>query len=315
MGVSFQDYYETLGLKRGATQDEIQRAYRGLARKYHPDMNKSPDADAKFKQLSEAYEVLKDPVKRKQYDRLGANWKAGEEFNPPPGFQQAGGFHGRSGPGMQGGFSFESGGQFSDFFESFFGDRPGNVHGGFQDPTGGNGARQRARARPQEAELVITLEEAIRGSVRSISLQSPEGVRRLDVKIPPETVDGSKVRLRGQGSGGGDLVLVLRLAAHPNFEVTGVDLTVELKLTPWEAALGIKTPITTLDGPVTLTVPPNTSSGFRLRLKDKGLPKRGGGRGDLYARVNIVVPTRLSDRERELFTMLQKESTFKPRES
>ena len=319
MAVKFQDYYQTLGVDRSASQEQIQRAYRGLARKYHPDVNKGKDADQKFKQIGEAYEVLKDPDKRKRYNMLGADWKAGQDFTPPPGFGHESRHCGGSG---RGGFSFTPGGQFSDFFEMFFsqGANAGKAGGGqmFDDllnnmnAGGPRGGRRTRRAMPQEAAITIPLEAAYFGAVQQVTVQGPQGNRTLDVTVPPGATNGTKIRLKGQGAGGADLVLKIGIARHPQFQVDGHDLTTELEVTPWEAALGAKVSAPTLDGPVTLTVPPGTSSGSRLRLRDKGLRKKSG-RGDMFARVCIVVPEELSNKERQLLEELSAESKFDPR--
>ncbi len=314
MAVKFQDYYQVLGVKRDASADEIQRAYRKLARQYHPDVNKAPEAAEKFKQIGEAYEVLKDPEKRKKYDALGASWRQGQDFRPPPEWQQ---FQFRQRPGA-GGFQFSPEG-FSDFFEMFFGGaRRGQP--GFDtdhaDPFAQFQQRAHAKRQPARAEANITigLEEAYHGSTRSLTLQTPDGAtRNIDVKIPPGTTDGSRIRLRGQGADGGDLLLKINLAPHPRFEVAGHDLTTELRISPWEAALGAKVPVHTLDGTLNVTVPPGASSGARLRLAGQGLPKRGKERGDLFVRLKIVVPKTLSPKERELYEKMKAESEFNPR--
>ena len=324
MAVRFEDYYQSLGVKRGASQDEIKRAYRKLARKYHPDVNKSSGAEAQFKQISEAYEVLKDPDKRKRYDQLGADWKAGQDFTPPPGFEGVRfEFGGR--PGRGGGFSFSPGGQFSDFFEQFFGRagqraQPGQGQS-FEELFGnagrGAGGRQRGArpAAPQEAAITIPLEAAYLGAVQQITVRGPQGNRALDVTIPAGVTDGTRIRLKGQGGGGVDLLLKISIARHPRYEVHGHDVTAELRVTPWEAALGAKVPVVTLDGPVTVTVPPGAVAGARLRLAGKGLPQKAGrGRGDMFARMLIVVPKKLSKKEQELFEQLAKASKFNPRD-
>ncbi len=318
MAVKFQDYYQLLGVSRNATAEEIQRAYRKLARQYHPDVNKSPEAADKFKQISEAYEVLKDPEKRKKYDALGANWKQGQEFRPPPEWQQFQ-FGQRGGTG---GFQFSPEG-FSDFFEMFFGGtrrRGGGFEFDFDTDTSEPFGFQRQRTRrPRETEaetaITIGLEEAFHGATRAVSLQTPEGVRTLNVRIPPGVTDGSRIRLRGQGVHGGDLLLRISIAPHPQFEVAGHDLTTEVRISPWEAALGAKVPVKTLEGMLTVTIPPGTSSGARLRLAGRGMPKRGKetGRGDLFVRTRIVVPKTLSPKERELYEKMKAESEFNPR--
>lgn len=299
MPVKFQDYYETLGVKRDASQADIQRAYRGLARKYHPDVNKEPSAAEKFKQIGEAYEVLKDPEKRKKYDRLGADWKNGQEFTPPPGWGnfnfQGGGPRGRGGGG--GGFSFQPGGQFSDFFEMFFGGET-SVEDMFHQQRGG--ARSAPRQQPmQESELTISLEEAHRGTTRQLQMQGPGGTKRIDVKIPAGVAPGTKMRLKDQG-----VVLKINIAPHARFSVEGKNLAVTLPIAPWQAALGAKVPVQTLDGEVTLTIPPCTSSGAKLRLKNKGL--KGG---DLIARIKIELPKTLTEEQRKLYEQLKNESS------
>jgi len=296
MAVKFQDYYETLGVKRDATQDEIQRAYRKLARKYHPDVNKEASAEAKFKQLGEAYEVLKDPEKRKQYDQLGENWKAGQEFRPPPGYENSSfNFGGAGAPGA-GSFRPGGGGSFSDFFEMLFGQQRGGGGGAGFDNARGGATRQ---APMQEAAVNIPLEHAYHGGTIQVNV----GGKMIDVKIPEGTTDGMKMRLRGVG-----LILVIKLSPHPKYEVDGKNLTTTLDITPWEAALGAKVPVHTLDGEVTMTIPPGTNSNARLRLRGKGLKD-----GDLYVRLRIVVPAELTDEEKALFEQLKEKSRFNPR--
>ncbi len=343
MPVKFQDYYETLGVPRNASKDEIQRAYRKLAKQFHPDVNKAPDAEKKFKQASEAYEVLSDPDKRQRYDELGANYKEGQEFKAPPGWEHAD--VGGQGGGA-GGFNF-SGGDFSDFFEAFFGrgargQRGGggvNVEDMFENIGGRrSGGKARARRSPArgsdiEAQITITLEDACHGAARDISLQpsvpgagefSATGPRSLRVKIPPGVTDGSTIRLAGQGQPGengapaGDLLLRVKLTPHPRYEVVpgSADLSTDVKITPWEAALGAKVDVPTLDGPVSLSIPPGASSGQKLRLRGKGMPIRGtkgGDRGDLFVRILIAVPKTLTDEERDLFEKLKQASKFEPR--
>jgi curved DNA-binding protein len=341
MAVKYQDYYETLGVPRDATQEQIQAAYRKLARKYHPDINKSSDAEDKFKRIGEAYEVLRDPEKRKRYDALGDNWQAGQDFTPPPGWEffnfGSGGRSGtrsRTGTGGNGysfrifdGFGDSPFSGFSDFFETLFG---GGVGFGGGAPTGGGRGQNRTqtmRGQDQEAELTVALEEAFRGTKRGVTLESvdtgtgrPTGeTKTLEVKIPAGTTDGQRLRLRGQGGpapGGGaagDLYLRVRIAPHGIFRLNGTDLELDAPVTPWEAALGARIEVPIIGGKASVKLQPGTRSGQRLRLKGKGFPKKSGGHGDLYVRIRIEVPKNLSARERQLFEELGKASTFQPR--
>lgn len=297
MAVGFRDYYEVLGVPRGASDEEIRSAYRKLAREYHPDVNKDPGAEDRFKEVSEAYEVLRDPEKREKYERLGASWKAGEDVSGASGFG-----------GNGGGFGAGDSAGFSDFFESFFGARRGGSRGfeGFS-----------MRGGDQEATIEVTLEEAARGGKQRISLADG---RDFEVRIPPGVRDGQKIRLAGQGgegaSGGpaGDLYLRVRIKRHPRFRREDDDLVVEVPVAPWEAALGATVPVPTLDGSARVKVPAGSSSGRRLRLRGEGMPGPGGRKGDLYASVRIVVPKALEKRERELFEELAAVSRFDPRQ-
>jgi curved DNA-binding protein len=329
MAVKFQDYYETLGVERAASQDQIQAAYRKLARKCHPDVNKSPDAEEKFKRLNEAYEVLRDPEKRRRYDSLGENWQAGQDFTPPPGWEFFTGRPGRGGQGFGfdifGGNGFEESpfSGFSDFFDMLFG---GGLGG--RPRRGSAGGRSTSWTSPgqdQEAEISISLEEAHRGVRKTLTLESSGGRRRdsrtLEVNIPAGTPDGHRLRLRGQGGGGtgggpaGDLYLRVRIAPHPLFRLNGTDLEVEVPVAPWEAALGARIEVPLIDGRASLKLQPGVQSGQRLRLRGKGLARRNGTQGDLYAILKIVVPSSLSERERELFEELARASSFRPRPS
>ncbi|MBX3357691.1 MAG: DnaJ domain-containing protein [Phycisphaeraceae bacterium] len=339
MSVKFQDYYETLGVQRDATAEDLQRAFRKLARQYHPDVNKSPEAEAKFKLVNEAYEVLKDPAKRKRYDQLGSQWKSGQDFSPPPGWDGQGGGFGRR-PHRGGAHrhshrvDFGDAGGFSDFFEMFFGGRGGGASPfdqGFGGGFGGAGAEPMPReGASHEADLTISLEDAYRGATKRITLSAPGSdggaSRTYDVKIPAGVAEGAVIRLAGQGSAGtrggksGDLHLRVHLAPHPVFRVLaeegdGRDLAMTLPISAWEAALGAKVQVSTLEGEVTLTVPPGAQSGMRLRLRGRGMPSRKGDKGDLYVELKIVVPKTLTDTERELFTRLAGESNFQPRGS
>jgi curved DNA-binding protein len=334
MAVKYQDYYETLGVSRDTSQEQIQAAYRKLARKYHPDINKSSDAEDKFKRIGEAYEVLRDPEKRKRYDALGENWKAGQDFTPPPGwdfFNFGTGSRSRTGTGGDGfgfrifdGFGDSPFSGFSDFFETLFGGGTGGI-GGAGTQTGTR--YQTLRGQDQEADIPITLEEAFHGTKRSVTLETvePGGGRSrresktLEVTIPAGTTDGQRLRLRGQGgkiSGGGspgDLYLRVRIAPHPIFRLNGHDLELDAPVSPWEAALGARIEVPIMGGKASVKLQPGTQSGQRLRLRGKGFPKKNGAHGDLYARIRIEVPKNLSARERQLFEELSKSSSFKPR--
>lgn len=314
MPVDYKDYYQTLGVARGASQEEIQKAYRKLARKYHPDVSKEPNAEAKFKDLSEAYEVLKDPEKRQKYDQFGSAWKqARQTGQAPPGWE---GIHFDFGPGGAGGFRFEGAGPggfggsgFSDFFDMLFGGQ-GGVRGFGGGGRGAGGAR---RGADQEAGLTLSLEEAARGGRRELTLTDPAtgGSKTLAVKIPPGVKPGGKIRLAGQGSPGpgggpaGDLYLRVELAPHPKLRIQGTDLHATVPIAPWEAALGGQADVPTLNGPSTVKIPPGTSSGRRVRLRGKGFPRAKGEAGDLYAEFRIVVPEELSKEERELYEKLR----------
>lgn len=314
MAMKFQDYYEVLGVKRDASQEEIQRAYRKLARQYHPDVNKDASGAEKFKQVTEAYEVLKDPENRKKYDSLGANWKGGQDFQPPPGFESV-----RFDLGGGGGFSFGSG-EFSDFFETFF--ERGGARGFGGGPFQGQAGMGAGAGRTQKAALTISLEDAYHGVTKRVTLQDSRGTSKTyQVKIPAGTTSGSTIRLAGQGGRGGgqapagDVLLSVTIGPHDRFQVHGHNLHATVAVSPWEAALGAKVPVRTLDGQVTLTVPAGAQSGQKLRLRQKGLPQRrgGDGRGDLLVHLKIVVPKQLGDREKALFETLAKESKFDPR--
>jgi len=314
MAVQFRDYYETLGVSKTATETEIKGAFRKLARKYHPDVNKDKaTAEEKFKQLNEAYEVLGDPEKRKKYDELGANWNQPGGFQAPPGWegQQPGGGFYRYGSGDGGGVEFEFGGTgFSDFFEQFFGG--GRGQGGF----GGGGFGQRPRGAERgsdvEADIMVTLEEALRGSKRTVSLRRSNSnkVETYQVKIPKGVHEGQRIRLAGQGEAGagggksGDLFLRVRIARHPDFTVEGSDLIHEVTIPPWQAVLGGELQVPTLEGSARLKLPPGTQAGQRFRLRGHGLPSAAGVRGDLFVVTQIQVPKKLTEREREIWTQL-----------
>ena len=312
MAVQFRDYYETLGVSKTATEDEIRSAFRKLARKYHPDVAKDKKtAEEKFKQINEAYEVLSDPEKRKKYDQLGADWNQPGGFQPPPGWgggQPGGGFQQWS-SGNGGGVEFEFGGTgFSDFFEAFFGGGRGRSgFGGFGQP---HGAAERGS--DVEADIMVTLEEALRGSTRTVSLRrsGSSKVETYQVKIPRGVHEGQRIRLAGQGEAGerggqsGDLFLRVRLAKHPEFTVQGSDLVHEVKIGAWQAVLGAELKVPTLDGDVKLKIPAGTQGGQKFRLRERGLSSSAGRRGDLYVEVHIQVPKKTTERERELWNEL-----------
>jgi len=316
MAVQFRDYYETLGVAKTATPEEIKSAFRKLARKHHPDMAKAKEkaaAEERFKQINEAYEVLSDPEKRSKYDQLGADWNQPGGFQPPPdwgrGGSGGGGFRRHAG-GNGGGVEFEFGGTgFSDFFEAFFGGGRGESAFG-----GGFGRRPATAERGQdvEADLMVTLEEALHGSTRQVSLRrsDSEKVETYQVKIPRGVHEGQRIRLAGQGEAGvgggkkGDLFLRVRLARHPDFSVEGNDLIYEVALEPWRAALGTEIEVPTLEGGRRLKIPAGTQAGQRFRLRDRGLPTANEGRGNLYVVAEITIPKKLTEAERELWERL-----------
>jgi curved DNA-binding protein len=310
MAVQFRDYYETLGVSKTASEDEIKSAFRKLARKYHPDVAKDKKAaEEKFKQINEAYEVLSDPEKRRKYDQLGENWNQPGGLQRPPqwGGGQPGGF--RWGSGENGGVEFEFGGTgFSDFFEAFFGGGRGrSAFGGF-----GQRGTMAERGSDVEADIMVTLEEALHGSTRQVSLRraGSKKTETYQVKIPRGVREGQRIRLAGQGEAGegggksGDLFLRVRLARHPDFSVEGSDLVHEVKIAPWQAVLGDQIIVPTLEGNARLKLPPGTQGGQRFRLRERGLPGVSGQRGDLYVAVQISVPKKLSEREREIWEQL-----------
>ncbi len=326
MAVGFHDYYETLGVPRTASAEDIRKAYRKLARTNHPDVNKDPGAEDRFKEISEAYEVLRDAEKRQLYDRFGENWKAGQDVSSAPGFEEyfrqqgrggrAGNGRARStgGPGEVYVEFGDGGGDFSDFFESLF-ERGGGGRGGRRDGFGGFGIFD-DRGADQEAVLELSLQEAARGGHQRIALDDG---RTFDVDVPPGVRDGQRIRLSGegvQGSGGGptgDLYLRVRVRPDRRFRVEDRDVYTDLPVTPWEAALGAEVELRTLTGTARVRVPAGSSSGRKLRLRGEGLPNPRGTPGDLYAVVEIHVPKTPTDEERELFERLAQVSRFDPR--
>ncbi len=326
MAVEFKDYYTTLGVSRSAKDDEIKKAYRKLARQYHPDVAKDKKAgEAKFKEISEAYDVLSDPKKRTMYDQLGENWKHGAA--PPPAGQQS--RTGRSADGSQG-FEFHFDGTgYSDFFEQFFG---GGQHSGFpssaDDLTGTQfgGRRGPARGHDIEGDILVTLDEVMNGSQRTISLQrtnprtGKSDTHSFKVRIPPGVQEGQIIRLQGKGDEGtrsgaaGDLLLHVRFGAHPYFRVEGSDLYFDLDLAPWEAVLGTSVTVPTLTGKVKVRIPPGKNNADHLRVRGQGLPKdKTGERGDLYVVIEVQIPEKINDNERELWEKLSQVSGFNPR--
>lgn len=345
MAVQFKDYYQTLGVSRSAKGEEIQKAFRKLARQYHPDVAKGKDkaaAEEKFKEINEAYEVLSDAKKRERYDSLGADWKQGSDFRPPPEWNQQTG-----GRPTSGGFEYQFGGTgFSDFFEQIFGGGRGKRSPFGQAP--GYGEREEVQpGRDSEAEILVTLEEAAHGSLRPITVRrnvecdTCHGTGRVGprkactacggsglvsreshykVKIPPGVLEGQSLRLAGHGESGegnapaGDLYLRVRFAKHPDFRVEGSDLYYELHLAPWEAVLGANVSIPTMDQPVSIKIPAGAQGGQTMRVRGRGMPSRSGGAGDLYAVLQVRVPTETTEKERSLWQQLSKESHFRPRE-
>ncbi|MBT8103491.1 MAG: DnaJ domain-containing protein [Gammaproteobacteria bacterium] len=310
--MDFKDYYKIMGVERDASQDEVKRAYRKLARKYHPDVSKEADAEARFKDLGEAYAVLKDPEKRAAYDQLGANWKAGQEFRPPPNWDA--GFE------FSGGDGGADAAAFSDFFESLFGHDFQSARGAQQQ------AGMHARGEDHHAKVLIDLEDAYKGASRSLSLRTPEvdgtghvstKVRTLNVKIPKGVKQGQRIRLSGQGSPGigtgkaGDLYLEIEFNPHRLFRVEGRDIYLELPVAPWEAALGATVKVPTPDGPVDLKIPEGTTRERKLRLQKRGIP--GQPPGDLYVELAITLPPAESDSARQLYQKMQQDLPYNPR--
>jgi curved DNA-binding protein len=302
--MQYQDYYEVLGVSSDADADSIKKAYRKLARKYHPDVSSDQDAEEKFKALGEAYEVLKDPEKRAAYDQLGHNWQAGQDFQAPPGWAES---HSRSNGSDDGGVHFEN---FSDFFSSMFGQQV--------DP------RRDSPRQPRDlhARINLTLEELYSEQPVDLYLNNPRADRdqHLRVKVPAQMRDGQSFRLRGQGEQGaaegakaGDLYVEVCLVPHPIFQVQGNDVHLELAVTPWEAVLGARVPVQTLAGKVQLTVPPCSIHGTELRLKKRGMP--GPDPGDQYVTLVVQVPADPTDEELTQFQALAEVSSFNPRQS
>ena len=300
--MEYTDYYKILGVERDASEADIKKSYRRLARKYHPDVSKEPDAEKRFKELGEAYEVLKDEQKRQSYDQLGANWKAGQDFNPPPGWDGSGfGGFGHN----AGGFNNASG--FSDFFESMFG-------AGFSQSAGGGQHAFRQAGQDQNAKIDVSIRDAFNGASRTIRLS---GGKSLQVKIPKGITTGKKIRLSGQGGPGmngganGDMYLEVSVVNDAELELKGKDVYMNVNIAPWEAALGEKIPVTTLDGQVEIKIPANSKSGRKMRLTGKGLP--GNPSGDLYVNLLIATPAADSKEQKEFYQQMKSKFSFDPR--
>ena len=315
--MEYKDYYKILGVARGATQDEIKRSYRKLARKYHPDVSKEPNAEEKFKEVQESYEVLKDPKKREAYDQLGTQWQGGQEFRPPPNW---GGF---SGAAQGTNFEGEDFGGFSDFFANIFG-------GQARQASGGRHRRHSAdqRGSDQHAKISIPLEDAYHGATKSIQLQTPEAneygmmqnkIRTLKINIPKGVTSGQQLRLAGQGIPGmgrgpaGDLFLEIEIQPNRLFSLQGKDIYVTLPITPWEAALGAKVPVPTLGGAVDMKIAAGSQAGQKLRLKGRGMPSKAVS-GDQYVLLQVVTPPANTDVQRALYEKMSQEMPFNPRE-
>lgn len=311
--MDYKDYYKIIGVEKTATQDEIKRAYRKLARKYHPDVSKETDAEVLFKQVGEAYEVLKDPEKRTAYDQLGANWKSGQDFNPPPDWDAGFEFNG-------GGYTEGNTADFSDFFESLFG------RGASAGSAGHRHAGYHAKGEDHHAKVLIDLEDAFQGGNRSITLQSPEldnsghvvtKQRTLNVKIPKGIKQGQRIRLSGQGTPGmgdapaGDLYLEIAFNPHALYRVDGHDIYLDLPVTPWEAALGASIKVPTPTGTIDLKIAKGTANGRKLRIKARGIP--GKTPGDLYVIPQITLPPADTDTAIELYQKMEQEMPYNPR--
>jgi curved DNA-binding protein len=325
MPVDFKDYYKVLGVSRDASEADIKKAFRKLAREFHPDTAKDKKAaEEKFKEINEAYEVLGDSSKRKQYDELGANWDRQPQGFPGGGGGRGGSWRTSNGAGGQ---EFHFGGTgFSDFFEQFFGGGGGGVRHGFGGPQGFGDAYGPQRGSDIEGDIMVTLDEVLNGSTRTISLRRPNPktgqaeTETIRVRIPHGISEGQSIRVGGKGEDGvaggpaGDLYLRVRVAAHPDFRVRGADLYYEVDVAPWEAVLGGAVTISSLRGRINLRIPAGTNNGQQLRMRGQGLPKgKSGESGDLYVVINVQLPHEIPPEERELWEKLASISSFKPR--
>jgi len=312
--MEYKDYYKILGVDRKSSDADLKHAYRRLARKYHPDVSKEANAENKFKDVQEAYEVLKDKEKRSAYDQLGADWRSGQEFRPPPGWGENTQFH------SAGGFDEEDLGGYSDFFSNLF----GRARGGGAQQRGFHGFQQRGA--DQHAKVLVSLDEAFRGTTRTFQLQMPEmdatgnmqpRLKTLKVNIPAGAASGQQLRLTGQGGQGmggapaGDLYLEIEVQSHPYFSLQGSDVYLTLPVTPWEAALGAEMKVPTLGGLVDLKLAPGASAGQKLRLKGRGMP--GKPAGDQYAVIQIQTPPAENTEQRELYEKMSQIMPFNPR--
>jgi curved DNA-binding protein len=326
MALQYKDYYAILGVPRTASDEELKKSFRKLAREFHPDVAKDKKkAEEKFKEINEAYEVLSDAEKRKRYDEFGPNWKAGADFRPPPGWEQSAGRrpHHRGGAG-QPDYEFQFGGTgFSDFFETFFGSAARSGRGTRGGPFGVD-EDPSERGRDIEGDIMVTLDEVMNGAVRAVNVRTETGgevkTQTYQVKIPAGVVAGQRLRLAGRGEAGagggaaGDLYLRVRLARHPDFELSDHNLIYEAELAPWEAVLGANLSVPTLGGRVNIKIPPGTQSGQKLRVRGRGVPGRAGAPGDLIVVTRIAVPPKLTDDERKLWEKLADKSSFNPRD-
>jgi len=297
--MEYKDYYKILGVSRDASAEDVKRAYRKLARQYHPDKNKAKGAEDRFKEANEANEVLSDAKKRRAYDQLGANWKAGQNFTPPPGWET----HFTRGGGARG---FSTGGDFSDFFSTLFGGGGPFSGGGFEDFEGGG---FRTPRQDQRAAISIALEDSYEGAQRTLTFGQG---RNLNVRIPKGVTAGQTIRLAGQAPGGGDLLLEVQFAPHPEFRLEGRDVHSSVALAPWEAALGTRIAVRTLGGTVELSVPEGSQGGRKMRLKGRGLP--GSPAGDQFVTLEIVTPPAADPADRSFYGEMQRRfESFKPR--